>query len=88
MLILFFYNTLQRAIDLLITVYKKEFKNIGGYLVDMQRAEDEKADYIKLKRVERYILLVGAYEDKIFKKRSELQDRRLKRLLTSDAVST
>lgn len=73
------------AIDLLITVYKKEFKNIGGYLVDMQRAEDEKADYIKLKRVERYILLVGAYEDKIFKKRSELQDRRLKRLLTSDA---
>lgn len=88
MLILFFYNTLQGAIDLLITVYKKEFKNIGGYLVDMQRAEDEKADYIKLKRVERYILLVGAYEDKIFKKRSELQDRRLKRLLTSDAVST
>ncbi|KAL0417555.1 UNVERIFIED_CONTAM: 5'-3' exoribonuclease 3 [Sesamum radiatum] len=45
------------CIDLLMHVYKKEFQNLGGYLVDMQRAEDKKGAYIKLKRVERYILL-------------------------------
>lgn len=27
----------QGAIDLLMTVYKENFKSIGGYLVDMQR---------------------------------------------------
>ncbi|XP_050279800.1 5'-3' exoribonuclease 3-like [Quercus robur] len=69
------------AIDLLIYVYMKEFKNFGGYLVDMSRpAEDKRAGYIKLSRVEKFILLVGSYEDKIFKKRLELRNRKLKRL--------
>lgn len=27
----------QNAIDLLMTIYKKEFKNLGGYMVDMLR---------------------------------------------------
>ncbi|XP_028106985.1 5'-3' exoribonuclease 3-like isoform X2 [Camellia sinensis] len=70
------------AIDLLMHVYKDEFKNLGGYLVDMQWVGDKKARYIKLKRVEKFILLVGAYEERIFMKRSELRDRKLRRLLS------
>ncbi|KAL0369492.1 UNVERIFIED_CONTAM: 5'-3' exoribonuclease 4 [Sesamum angustifolium] len=72
------------CIDLLMHVYKKEFQNLGGYLVDMQRAGDKKGAYIKLKRVERYILLVGAYEEKIFSKRAELRERKLRRILAED----
>ncbi|GFZ20251.1 serine/threonine-protein kinase NEK5 [Actinidia rufa] len=64
----------QGAIDLLMHVYKEEFKNFGGYLVDMQWAEDKKARYVKLKRVEKFILSVGSYEEKIFKKRSEIRE--------------
>lgn len=91
-------------------VYKQEFKNLGGYLVDMQRvmihlasfnstivklealenltvdvfltqAGEKKASYVKLKRVENFILSVGAYEDRIFKKRTEIRERRLRRLM-------
>ncbi|BBN67672.1 5'-3' exoribonuclease 3, partial [Prunus dulcis] len=75
------------AIDLLMTIYKKEFKNLGGYMVDMLRVNDKKSGYIKLSRVEKFILLVGAYEDKIFKKRSELRERKLRRLcLNKDSL--
>ncbi|XP_022728715.1 LOW QUALITY PROTEIN: 5'-3' exoribonuclease 3-like [Durio zibethinus] len=63
------------AIDLLMTVYKEQFKNIGGYLVDMERVITP-----DLKRVEKFILLVGTYEEKIFKKRSELREHKLRRL--------
>lgn len=42
--------------------------------------QDKKSGYSKLSRVEKFILLVGAYEEKIFKKRSDLQERRLKNL--------
>ncbi|KAK8319679.1 hypothetical protein V6Z11_A13G258100, partial [Gossypium hirsutum] len=58
------------ALDLLLTVYKQNFKNIGGYLIN-----DKKGGYIKLKRVEKFILLVGSFEEKIFKKRLELHER-------------
>ncbi|KAI3450758.1 hypothetical protein Pfo_007423 [Paulownia fortunei] len=70
------------CIDLLMHVYKKEFQNLGGYLVDMQKVEDIKSGYIKFKRVERFILTVGAYEDKIFSKRSQLRERKLRRILS------
>ncbi|XP_034220470.1 5'-3' exoribonuclease 3-like [Prunus dulcis] len=77
----------ENAIDLLMTIYKKEFKNLGGYMVDMLRVNDKKSGYIKLSRVEKFILLVGAYEDKIFKKRSELRERKLRRLcLNKDSL--
>ncbi|KAG5550408.1 hypothetical protein RHGRI_015384 [Rhododendron griersonianum] len=69
------------GINLLMHVYKQEFKNLGGYLVDMQRAGEKKASYVKLKRVEKFILSVGAYEDRIFKKRTEIRERRLRRLM-------
>ncbi|KAA3485832.1 5'-3' exoribonuclease 3-like [Gossypium australe] len=68
------------AMDLLLTVYKQKFKNIGGYLVDMQRINDKKGGYIKLKRVEKFILLVGSFEENIFQKRLELHKRCLRRL--------
>ncbi|XVF46986.1 hypothetical protein PTKIN_Ptkin03bG0072800 [Pterospermum kingtungense] len=68
------------AIDLLMTVYKTHFKNIGGYLVDMQRVQDKKGGYVKLKRVEKFILQLSTFEEKIFKKRSELREHKLKKL--------
>ncbi|XP_024157116.1 5'-3' exoribonuclease 3 isoform X2 [Rosa chinensis] len=68
------------AIDLLMTVYKKEFKNIGGYLVDMIQVHDKKLGYIKLSRVEKFVLLIGAFEEKIFKKRLDIRERKLRRL--------
>lgn len=44
---------------------------------------------MKLSRVEKFILAVGAYEEKIFKKRSETRERYLRRLIrdNEDAVS-
>ncbi|KAL8090006.1 hypothetical protein AgCh_039460 [Apium graveolens] len=69
------------GIDLLMHVYKKEFKNLGGYLIDMQRVNDKKSGYIKLKRVEKFILLVGNYEEKIFKKRADFRERKLRKVL-------
>ncbi|KAM6595692.1 hypothetical protein CsatA_006216 [Cannabis sativa] len=68
------------AIDLLMDVYKKELKNIGGYLVDMVKVEDKEAEFITLSRVEKFILLVGTYEEKIFKRRSELWEQKLKQV--------
>ncbi|KAL6511058.1 hypothetical protein OROGR_022182 [Orobanche gracilis] len=69
------------CIDLLMHVYKKEFQNLGGYLVDMQKVEDKKGSYVKFKRVERFILMVGSFEEKIFSKRSQLRERKLRRIL-------
>ncbi|XP_042954443.1 5'-3' exoribonuclease 3-like isoform X2 [Carya illinoinensis] len=69
------------ALDLLMAVYKKEFKNLGGYLVDMSRlGEDKRTGYVKLCRVEKFFLLVGSYEERIFKKRSELRESQLRKL--------
>ncbi|KAI3700863.1 hypothetical protein L2E82_45504 [Cichorium intybus] len=70
------------AIDLLIHVYKQEFKNLGGYLVNTEKVDDKKGGNIKLKRVEKFILAVGAYEEQIFKKRSAIRDSKLRRMLS------
>ncbi|KAI3693170.1 hypothetical protein L6452_33001 [Arctium lappa] len=72
------------AIDLLIHVYKEEFKNLGGYLIDVQKVDDKKVGYIKLKRVEKFILAVGAYEDKIFTKRSKIRESALRHMLSEN----
>ncbi|CAL0329013.1 unnamed protein product [Lupinus luteus] len=69
------------AIDLLMTVYKKEFKKLGGYLVDMSKVGEKKAAFVKLSRAEKFILMVGTYEEQIFKKRSEIRERKLRRLI-------
>ncbi|XP_020246111.1 5'-3' exoribonuclease 2-like [Asparagus officinalis] len=69
------------AVDLLIHVYKKVFKTNGGYLVDTSRIKEKKAAYIKMKRVERFILEVGSYEDQIFKKRCKVREKLREKLL-------
>ncbi|KZV17385.1 5'-3' exoribonuclease 3-like [Dorcoceras hygrometricum] len=69
------------AIDLLMHVYKTEFKNLGGYLVDMQKAGERHSRYMKLKRVERFLITVGEKEEKIFEKRAQIRDRKLRRIL-------
>ncbi|KAF1899356.1 hypothetical protein Lal_00019484 [Lupinus albus] len=69
------------AIDLLMTVYKKEFKKLGGYLVDMSKVGEKKFAFVKLSRAEKFILMVGTYEEQIFRRRSEIRERKLRRLI-------
>ncbi|KAI8556842.1 hypothetical protein RHMOL_Rhmol05G0287000 [Rhododendron molle] len=49
--------------------------------LEIHEVGEKKASYVKLKRVENFILSVGAYEDRIFKKRTEIRERRLRRLM-------
>ncbi|XP_057964930.1 5'-3' exoribonuclease 3-like isoform X2 [Malania oleifera] len=76
------------AMDLLTHVYKSEFKNMGGYLVDTAKIMEMDAAYVNLERVEKFICSVGKYEERIFKKRSESRARKIKELSTmTNAVS-
>lgn len=42
-------------------------------------AGDKRKGYVKLSRFEKFVLLVGSYEEKIFQKRSELRERKLRK---------
>ncbi|KAK1397554.1 hypothetical protein POM88_007417 [Heracleum sosnowskyi] len=60
------------VIDLLLAVYKRKFKVLGGYLTDGCKPD--------LSRVGRFIKTVGGYEDKIFEKRARLHQRQSQRI--------
>ncbi|CAJ2654743.1 unnamed protein product [Trifolium pratense] len=80
-------NIFEGAIDLLMTVYKKEFNKFGGYLVDINKMGEKCMTFVRLSRVEKFILMVGAYEEKIFNKRSAIRDKKLRRLISDQERS-
>jgi 5'-3' exoribonuclease 2 len=43
--------------------------------------------FVKLSRVEKFILMVGAYEEKIFNKRSAIRGKKLRRIINDQEQS-
>ncbi|KAL8160404.1 hypothetical protein V2J09_001941, partial [Rumex salicifolius] len=76
------------ALDLLMTVYKKEFKTLGGYLVDSAQIHEPNGAYLSLERLEKFVLFLGSYEDQILQKRTRLLKRKMSRRVENQPLAS
>ncbi|KAG7536782.1 Zinc finger CCHC-type [Arabidopsis suecica] len=65
------------AIELLMSVYKNKFRSAKKYLTDSSK--------LNLRNVERFIKAVGTYENQIFQKRAQVQQRQSGRFIRDKA---
>ncbi|KAJ1274069.1 hypothetical protein BS78_05G034700 [Paspalum vaginatum] len=67
------------AIDLLIEVYKTIFNKMGGYIVNTDKVKDKHGAYLEVSRLEIFLHELSMYEERIFRKRYELEQDSLKK---------
>lgn len=65
------------ALELLVTVYRREFKSLGGYLVDAEQVSEPDGAYLNLERVEKFVLSFASYEEQILQKRTGLWEHNM-----------
>ncbi|KAJ1274076.1 hypothetical protein BS78_05G035000 [Paspalum vaginatum] len=63
------------ALDLLIEVYKTTFNKMGGYIVNTDKVKDKLGEYLEISRLEMFFHELSMYEEKIFIKRYELEQK-------------
>ncbi|KAJ1274065.1 hypothetical protein BS78_05G034600 [Paspalum vaginatum] len=72
-------KTHEGAIDLLIEVYKTIFNKMGGYIVDTDKVKYKYGAYLEVSRLEIFLHELSMYEERIFRKRYELEQDSLQK---------